>query len=106
MPYSTNFFTGELTVSGTVLYTVPASYTAVLRDIEIYNGSGATPLFNIQGVVPGPLNGIIFLSGSFPLSEWVQWKGRVVLPAGSEITGYASAFPFYLLLSGYLLSSP
>lgn len=106
MPYSTRFAAGEGTGSGAVVYTVPAGYVAVIRDIELLSGSGTTDEVVIDATVPGPLNVVIWLHIFGAAFAWAQWAGRAVLNAGDEISVTAPADGSTYLISGYLLSAP
>lgn len=106
MPYSTSFYVALLTEAVSVAYTVPDDYVAVVRDVEAYNNSGSDSNFNVEATVPGPLTGVIFHIEGLATNTWQQWQGRVVLPAGSTIAVNGSVYDWYVMISGYLLSSP
>jgi hypothetical protein len=100
--YSTLFAAAVITTTGPhVLFTVPAGYVAVLRDVGFLNTSGVT----------GP----IYLYDSSVSTAWwaspsvanfgsVEWQGRQVFPAGSEISVQLGNAPWVVRASGYLLS--
>lgn len=106
MPYSTRFAAVTLSAAAPALYTVPEGYTAVIRDMELTNQTGAPVSFAVDVTVPGPLTATMYYNGAFPAASWVQWTGRVVLNAGDILGASAGAYPVGLVVSGYLLSSP
>lgn len=102
--YSTQFFANVIPAGTTMLYTVPAGMTVVVRDIELYNSTAAG--INVQVFVGGSgadaqIDTALPLTASTPR----HWDGRAVLNAGQQIVGYAEAAGVQCLLSGYLLSS-
>ena len=106
MPYSTLFGTGTPPSSPTTFFTVPANYIAVIRDIEFLNFSGADCIAVLTGLVPGPLGAIVWYDGAVPSGASIQWKGRVVLPDGTELQWQSTTASSVMTVSGYLLSSP
>lgn len=100
--YSRQFFIGILPPNGTVIFTVPASQTLVLRDIELYNGSGAVGGCSIQCRVSGALQSVLFQAFELGADNWAQWQGRAVLEQGQELASGAGAPNFYAHVSGYL----
>ena len=107
MPYSTNLYTGPASAELMTLYTVPAGYVAVVRDVEYFNSSGDTidDLY-VVAEVPGPLAATFAYVASLASNAGAQWQGRVVVPAAGflEVGAYGSGL--LLIVSGYLLSSP
>lgn len=106
MPYSTNFFTGSLPDSEATLYTVPSSYVAVVRDVEVFNGSLDEASFRLDVTVPGSPTAFWWGINNLASGAVTQWKGRLVLPPSSTISGLANESEFFVIVSGYLLSSP
>lgn len=106
LPYSTRFFAGN-TIAGSVVpaYTVPASYVAVIRDIEVLNSSGSTDTLFIAAVVPGPLTLTLTKFLSVPGETPAQWKGRAVMNAGDELELFSVAEAWEVIISGYLLGA-
>jgi hypothetical protein len=106
VPYSTAFFTGQAGSSLEVIYTVPAGYVAVMRDIEYFASSAITDPVYLVSSIPGPLAAVFGYVGTLEASTGKQWQGRVVVPTGGaiELAGYGTQL--FVLLSGYLLSSP
>lgn len=102
--YSTRFAAVTLSAAEPALYTVPAGYVAVIRDMELTNQTGANVSFAIDLTSPGPLTATIYYDGSFPLASWFQWQGRVVLNAGDVLGASASSYPVGLVVSGFLLN--
>lgn len=107
MPYSTQLFLGELPAGAfSPIYTVPAGYTAVLRDMRIRNGYTSAQLANIQAGGPGPATVVIWQEESFPEAQLDEWQGRVVIPELLSLWGYSDHGSVTLVVSGYLLSAP
>lgn len=100
--YSVRFGVVNTSAGGTVVvYTVPAGYVAVLRDVDAYFPSGLGPqLFLQDGSVP--ISFALLAPTAVPGS--VQWHGRQVFTAGEEIAVNLTATPIRALLSGYLLT--
>lgn len=107
MPYSTQLWLGDLP-SGAfdIIYTVPANFTAVVRDMRIRNGYTTSQLSNIQVEGPGSATVVIWQEESFPTSQLDEWQGRVVVPAGLSLWGYSDHGSVTVVISGYLLSDP
>lgn len=86
--YTQRFAVGQMpsTMAVVSLFTVPAGYTYVVRDME-FSGHGATSW-----------GATLFISGTN--AQWgrfvqsgipsVQWEGRVVLLAGESLNGAAT----------------
>lgn len=104
--YSHQFVCEVLSSSNLTLYTVPAGYVVVIRDIEVGDRSGAvnnqSTVFATSG---GTIEAVVF-SATIPLAYgWTQWTGRAVLNAGQSI-GAGVSLAQGLLISGYLLVGP
>lgn len=106
MPYSTNFFAGVLPTSFETLFTVPAGYVAIVRDIEVLNNNADAADISVYAEVPGPATGAIFGDTDLAGGAWTQWRGRVVVPAAGLIVAMSSVSSCNAAISGYLLSSP
>lgn len=101
--YSTLFFRGSLPVNALEqLYTVPATMTVVVRDMEMLT-SGANDLFNVQIGTSGATTVMWYLS-QLPAATWHQWQGRTVIPPGQSLYAYSAQGAAQLVVSGYLLS--
>lgn len=100
--YSIRFGVVNTSAGGTtVVYTVPAGYVAILRDVDAYFPSGLGPqLFLQDGSIP--LSFALLAPTAVPGS--VQWRGRQVFASGQEIAVNTSATAVRALLSGYLLT--
>lgn len=84
---------------------MPSGYTAVLRDLELFNGSGETlSLTNVE-TGPGTPSVLFWLSGALPTDTVARWEGRVVLNAGDVVQLFGEYDGLHVTLSGYLLSS-
>jgi hypothetical protein len=100
--YSTQFYVGAAPTAATSLYTVPADSTAVVRDIEFWNGSGAVVPIQIGIYSARGAQAIVFGNESVPNNSWVQWQGRAVYNAGDIIRSLANSQNQLLFISGYL----
>lgn len=100
--YSTRFLE-EVGLDGLASYTVPAGFTAVLRDLDAYNASGIAV-------------GRIFLLGHLGQTIWFavsaeeqdtyqSWRGRQVLLEGEKFTVNTEVH-WDVTVSGYLLTLP
>lgn len=106
MPYSTRFFAGSYDAGASLVYTVPALYVAVLRDLEVLNLYDGANVAGLYLDIPGPLQVQV---GNWPLGSFgepFQWQGRVVLNAGDEIQAVVGISSIQMVCSGYLLSAP
>lgn len=104
--YSIRLFAGQLEAEVNPAYTVPDGFVAVIRDIVVYNETGDTDTFNAVAIVPGPLSLIAWSFADQTVYTSAQWQGRQVLNAGDVLYFYAGHYPWHVLASGYLLSSP
>jgi hypothetical protein len=102
--YSTRFFHGPAT-NGQTLYTVPVGMVVVVRDLEVYNFSGAViNQVQVQLGISGTTSGVLAFVNNVPASECAQWSGRSVVNAGEELVAFSTtAGNFSMLVSGYLL---
>lgn len=100
--YSTLFAELELPVATQqLLFTVPAGQVMIVRDIDVY--SNATPPCNIG--FSGTGAAVIFAFFNFTAAfTSLQWQGRQVFPAGSQLNGRASSAAMWCRVSGYLLT--
>jgi hypothetical protein len=103
--YSTLLWTGTATSSQATVYTTPAGYTTVVRDVEVLNGTAAVLSFHLvlHGASGFP-DGVFALNSQLAAGAGWQWQGRVVVPAGASIQmpGYGTSV--YGCISGYQLS--
>lgn len=106
VPYSTRFAAAELGSETTTLYTVPAQYVAVVRDVELYGNVGSDAEVALEVTVPGPLTIIWFVVNPLAPGAWVHWEGRVVLNAGDDLIAVTTVNGVHVTVSGYLLSAP
>lgn len=100
--YSTSFAHVSLTPSvNNTLFTCPAGYVAVLRDIDAFCESAGTQTVFFFFTAPGlPFTGLEFASAN----SWAQWRGRQVFGVGQELVASPSAGTIVVKISGYLLS--
>lgn len=98
--YSTRLFLGNVAAASSVtLYTAPAGYTVVIRDISFIPFGGSTPWEVTIGI-----NGTFFYqeeSASAP--ALFHWEGRAVMNPGDEITCNTNTGGLDGQISGYLL---
>lgn len=89
-------------LNGTHTLTVPAGFKAVLRDLDAYNGGGAssTDLFLI-----GSAGQTIFNDSSALQPKNSQWRGRQVLEE-LETWALRTTGAWDVTVSGYLLTLP
>lgn len=102
--YSTLLWQGPVPTSNTVVYTVPAGITAVVRDAEWFNVSGGALSANVSSIVSGFSNAVPISVQNLASGASQQWKGRAVFPAGSQLEVVATGTGLYLVLSAYQLS--
>lgn len=102
--YSTQFFCGALTAGSQILYTVPTLQTVVMRDLEAYNGSGATSTLTISVYRSGSFKALIANVPNLAGGLGFQWTGRAVLNPGDELEANPPGTGWTLLASGYLLT--
>lgn len=106
MPYSTRFYSNTFDTGSPVLYTVPADYVAVIRDMRLYAATGSTAEVAIEIINPGPATTIIFFNNDVAPGDYIEWQGRVVADAGAEIIGVTTESGITAHISGYLLAAP
>jgi hypothetical protein len=103
--YSVLFFHGFMSPAFTEVFNVPPGQVGVIRDMEFYNGTSGTPIFNCQLGVSGS-TALFFQSNSLPPASHLQWQGRVVIPSSSGLWLYATDNNVQAVISGYLLGAP
>lgn len=106
MPYSTRFYSDTFDTGSPVLYTVPAGYVAVIRDMRLYAATSSTAEVAIEVTNPGPATTIIFFNNDVSPGDYVEWQGRVVIDDGAEIIGVTTEPGITAHISGYLLAAP
>lgn len=100
--YSTRFFALH-GANGTFVYIVPAGRTAVVRDVDFYNGGGLSPAYYfLQGSAGQAID---YFQSPDLVAHTHQWRGRQVYNAGESITVQSSQ-PSDITVSGYLLVNP
>lgn len=99
--YSTRFFMQHAAGGG--IYTVPAGYTAVVRDIDIFYSGGVGSYVNVINPVYGTFAYAAF--GASVDGALISWRGRQVFQAGEAIE-WACTDDVDLMASGYLLALP
>lgn len=106
MPYSTRL-AATLGGPGPIsLYTVPASYIAVIRDLELQQLGAGDDSIELDIEIPGPLEVPIFRANDVPQFTHIQWQGRVVMNAADQLSFATLGNEWAVVVSGYLLSSP
>jgi hypothetical protein len=107
VPYSSRFFVGTCEADQIVVYTVPADYVAVIRDVEWFNDSGSTiGICYLVTTIPGPLSAVVCAVDELPTTSGSHWDGRVVLEAGDTLSTPGLGTSVFVHISGYLLSAP
>lgn len=90
-------------LNGTAVYTVPAGFVAVLRDLDAYFGGDIAPQ---NMFLHGPAGQAIWWNGWTVLIAGVaQWRGRQVIQGGESFDVTTDA-PMDVSVSGYLLTLP
>ena len=104
--YSHSFFAGAVRSSGqTIIATVPAGQTAVIRDIEIVSSSTSPTNLSIFIQRSGITAGFLTNHEAVAYNSWIQWLGRVVLMGGDELVTQVDSTPIWYVVSGYLFDS-
>lgn len=100
--YSTRFAAVQ-GLNGTLDLVFPAGFIVVLRDLDVYNGSGGVASVFLRGNAGQAIYVHRWEVGDGASHE--QWRGRQVLtpPEGASIT---CSLAMDVTLSGYLLSAP
>lgn len=106
VPYSVRLGAADVAAELVVLYTVPADYVAVVRDIEAWNFGGETDKLFTTANIPGPLAVAVWVTPEVATDEWTQWQGRLVMNAGDVLQAQGIASSWTVVASGYLLSAP
>jgi hypothetical protein len=103
--YSTRFFAGAVTSITSVIYTVPAGYIAVIRDITATMFSTAAGDVLILGINPPGVYNVGFKTYGTNYQP-AHWDGRMVLNPGDELLANTNATSANVVVSGYLLATP
>lgn len=104
VPYTIRVGMGQLAAASTVtLYTVPAGFVTILRDITI-SGHGGTLSLVKFGVVGSPAQPVIMAITN--ANSYQQWTGRWALQAGEQLVGQTQGTGVCdYQITGYLLSA-
>lgn len=103
--YSKQLYTsGSVPTAVTVVYTVPAQITTVVRDVEYLNYSSTPASIAVNIGNPGS-NGLILFDNTVAPNKSVHWEGRVVLAPAGTILISASVTQFAMTISGYELGN-
>jgi len=103
--YSTQFAAVNLTGSLTTLYTVPAGFVAVVRDVSGFMTTTTVGEAIVLSLQLANVNFATFQSDGSTYQD-VHWEGRVVMPAGESLQVADSVAAGALVVSGYLLAAP
>lgn len=103
--YSELLWQGNGGSGAQTVYTVAAGTTVVVRDVEVYNGSGGALEFHLQTVVSGFNGAYPCVINSIANGQGGQWQGRVVLPASSELILPPFGTGVQVVISGYVLDA-
>jgi hypothetical protein len=86
-------------------FEVPAGFTAVIREVDLYSVAGESTLYLFiknSDAAPGVTFTTLTVAG---INQTAQWTGRVVVPAGGSIVAETASLgtedQFYV--GGYLL---
>jgi hypothetical protein len=90
-------------LNGTVVYSPPAGYVVVIRDLDLYVGASSTPGF--FQLIGSSLQVIDYYQQPDLLAHTHQWRGRQCIEPGQNFRVLASQ-PMDVTVSGYLLSTP
>jgi hypothetical protein len=102
--YSTRF-TAEYAVSPSASYTVPSGFVAVVRDCDAWCQAGSTDPWAAWGCTT--LGGAVWEEFSAGSINFVGWRGRQVFYEGEVLYILGnSETPMFIILSGYLLTTP
>lgn len=99
--YSVRLFAGQITTSLSSLYTVPANAVVVVRDVELYNNSGASDHADVAINVSGGTLTQVIGTASIANGVSFQWKGRIVLAPADIIQAFTGAGNWLCYISGY-----
>jgi hypothetical protein len=104
--YSTRFLEAH-GLTGTLSYTVPSGFTAIVRDVDSFIGTpvGVNALF-LHGALG---QAIWWTQATIGQSQYASWRGRQVFQEGEsiEVEADVGTFDAYdVTVSGYLLSNP
>lgn len=95
--------------SGGTTYTVPGGFTAVLRDVDVFDGSATGDnvfqLFGQAGQTIDFWRSPVPTLGPANAGNTHQWRGRQVVNEGDHFTAYADS-GLDVTISGYLLALP
>lgn len=91
---------GPITPGGAVLYTVPASTTVVVTNVDgLWDPTAGNE--SLYVVLKQAL--VVYVVASVAGNLRFTWAGRQVLLPGDQITANASAGPLYMGITGYVL---
>lgn len=102
--YSVRFISGN-TGAGDPVYTVPAGFVAVLRDVDVYNNSAVVAELFLEDSQTGQAIARFDSQGPTDTGSQ-QWRGRQVFDAGGGFLFHATAGTWDVRACGYLLSAP
>lgn len=102
-PVYSQRFAHELGLNGTLVINLPAGFVPVLRDFDVYNGSGGVASVFLQGALGQAIYVHRWEVGDGASHE--QWTGRQVFLPG-ETCAIVTSLAMDVTLSGYLLSLP
>jgi hypothetical protein len=97
--YTTRFYTGN-PANGATLYTVPAGKVAIIRDLDVRNGSATAGIFGIT--VAGVTT---ILSPSLAQSGFFHLETRYTVAAGETIVAVVTAGSMHCQITGYLFDA-
>ena len=102
--YSTRFISLVTSSAASESYTVPAGYTAVIRDINGVMWPEASTTAYVEISDTGLL--LVYWTAPTDTYENFRWQGRQVIDSDETISAVSnSPGPVYIAVSGYLLSA-
>lgn len=91
------------TGGGTLIYTVPTGYKAIIQNIDVCNTTSGslTPAIHLVAVGgSASTSNMLFPNPSMDAYTMVQWQGNQVLNAGDFIQGIGSGSGITVNISG------
>lgn len=91
-------------LDGDMLYSVPAGFVTVIRDVIVSAGQSTTGDFRLIGDAGQTFVYWITPGGAGYLNTTgMHWKGRQVIPAGGTFVARVTGGPMDVTISGYEL---
>jgi hypothetical protein len=106
--YSARLCVAAITNAGATVYTAPAGFVIVVRDIVVGQTSSSTPLnCAIYLIISGEtFSTVLWCFQNIGNTQAQQWTGRQVMNPTDSIFVQGSESVGTILISGYQLSAP